>query len=76
MMNDLWKNLFAPEMDFVTKLLVIVLILSLFVEACYMISPRFLRHYIAKLDRASLLHNSMSANAAFAFGSWTAVCKL
>ena len=63
-------------MDFITKLLVVILMISLFVEVLWIISPRALKKYIVRLDRQSLIHSSKSASVAFSMGIWCLITKL
>ena len=74
--ESITKDLFSPEMDFITKMLVVILMFSLFVEALWIISPRKLKGYIVRFDRQSLLHSSKSASVAFSMGTWCLITKL
>ena len=76
LLGSIWNDLFSQDMDFISKMLVVVLGISLLVEALFLLTPRFVRGYIVKLDRSNLNSGSRTGHVAFFFGVWCAITKL
>ena len=59
-----------------TKLLVVVLIISVSAEVMYIIAPKRLKAFFVSLDRSSLVKGSRTGHVAFVFGIWACIMKI
>jgi len=73
---SIYEDIFTDDMDFITKLLIIVLFASVLVEVVWMCSPRFVKNYVVYLDKKTEFHNSISGTMSFIFGVWAGITKL
>jgi len=70
------EDIFNDDMDFITKLLILVLFASIVVEGVWIFSPRFVKEYYVYFDKQTEFHNSISGVMSFVFGVWAGVTKL